>query len=120
MTTHPDAIDLHADPHPLAAVRQAGFPLDHPYLEQCWTPVVGPSSVLLLRHCAWLWRDAMPLRIPVEALAAELGLGKGTSRNSPIWRTIDRLVRFGFATLREPAELRIYTEVPPLAPRHLA
>jgi hypothetical protein len=101
-------------PHPSAPVRRLGFPLDHPYLEQVWTPIIGPSSVLLLRRCAWLWRDAMPAQVRTEELAAQLGLGKGTGRSSPIWHTVERVVRFGFAATPEPAEIQIYTEVPPV------
>ncbi len=99
MTTTPEVIDLHAVPHPVAPVRRAGFALDDPYLEQCWTPVIGPSSVALLRHCAWRWQDAAPARVKTEDLAGELGLGRGTGRSSPIWHTIERVVRFRFAAV---------------------
>ncbi len=119
MATTPEVIDLHAVPHPVAPVRQAGFPLDHPYLEHCWTPVVGPSSVLLLRRCTWLWREAAPAQIPVEDLAGQLGLGRGSGRNSPIRHTLERVVRFRFATMASPGELQVYTEVPPLPERQL-
>lgn len=117
MTTKPEVLDLHAVPHPSGPVRQAGFPLDHPYLEHCWTPVVGPSSVLLLRRCTWLWRDATPARIPTEELAGLLGLGKGTGSNSAIWHTIERIARFRFAAIPTPGEVQVYTEVPPV-PAH--
>jgi hypothetical protein len=119
MTTTPEVIDLHPVPHPVATVRRAGFPLDHPYLEHCWTPLIGPSSVLLLRRCAWLWREAAPARIPTEELAGQLGLGKGTGRNSPVWHTVERIVRFRFAAMASPGELHVYTEVPPVAARQL-
>ena len=117
MTTTPEAIDLHPVPHPIQAVRQAGFPLDHAYLEHCWAPVLGPSSVLLLRRCAWLWRESAPARVPVEELAGQLGLGRGTGRNSPVWRTVERVVRFRFADTPAPGELFVYTEVPPVSDR---
>ena len=119
MTPTPEVIDLHAVPHPAAPVRQAGFPLDHPYLEHCWTPVLGPSSVLLLRRCAWLWREATPFRIPTEELAGQLGLGRGRGRSSPVWHTMERVVRFRFAALASPGELHVYTEVPPVSARQL-
>lgn len=119
MTPTPEVFDLHAVPHPVGPVRQAGFPLDHPYLEHCWTPVIGPSSTLLLRRCAWLWREATPACVPVEELAGQLGLGKGTGKNSPIRHTIERVVRFRFAAMPSPAELHVYTEVPPVPARQL-
>ena len=77
--------------------------------------VVGPSSVLLLRHCVSLWRDATPARVPTEDLARQIGLGRGTGRHSPLQHTIDRLVHFRFASMATPGELHIYTEVPPLS-----
>ena len=119
MTPTPEVLDLHAVPHPVASVQQAGFPLDHAYLEQCWTPVIGPSSVLLLRRCAWLWRDATPARVAAEDLAAQLGLGHGTGRHSPVWRTVELVARFRFATMASPGELHVYTEVPPVPDRQL-
>lgn len=119
MTTTPEVLDLHAVPHPVAPVRRAGFPLDHPYLEHCWTGALGPTSVLLLRRCAWLWREATPAQVPLEDLAAQLGLGKGTARNSPVWHTVERLVRFRFAAMASPGELHVYTEIPPVPARQL-
>ncbi|MBW3642411.1 MAG: hypothetical protein KY447_05800 [Actinobacteria bacterium] len=112
-------MDLHAVPHPVAPVRRAGFPLDHPYLEQCWTGVIGPSSVLFLRRCASLWRESMPVQVATADLGAQLGLGKGTARNSPMWHTVERVVRFRFAAMPQPGELHVYTEVPPVPARQM-
>lgn len=119
MTTASEAIDIHAVPHPAKEVRRFGFPLDHPYLEECWAPALGPSSVLLLRHCFALWRDSMPARVESEDLARQLGLGRGTGRHSPLTHTIERLVRFRFASMASPGELDVFTEVPPLPVRTL-
>ncbi|SRR6266851_4162951 len=119
MTNNPEVLDLHPVAHPTAPVRQVGFPLDHPYLEHCWTPVLGPSSVLLLRRCPWLWREATPTRVSMDQLAGQLGLGRGTGRNSPVWHTIERVVRFRFAAMPTPGELHVYTEVPPVPARQL-
>jgi hypothetical protein len=119
MTNTPEVLDLHAVPHPDSPVRQAGFPLDHPYLEHCWTPVLGPSSVLLLRRCPWLWREATPTCVSTEELAGQLGLGRGTGGSSPVWHTVQRVVRFRFAVMPAPGELHVYTEVPPVPARQL-
>ena len=119
MTT-PRVLEVHPVRHWLAQVRQAGFPLDHPYLEQCWTPVLGPTSVLLLRRCNALWADATPARVPVAQLSGQLGLGRGTAPSSHIWRTVRRLVDNGFALDAAPGELHVYTEVPPVPARLLA
>lgn len=119
MPDRPEVIDLHAVPHPVAPVRRAGFPLDHPYLEQCWTGVIGPSSVLLLRRCTSLWRESMPVQLATAELGAHLGLGKGSGRNSPIWHTVERLLRFRFAAMPQAGELHVYTEVPPVSARQM-
>lgn len=119
MASTPEVMDLHAVAHPSAQVRRAGFALDHHYLEQCWTPIVGPSSVLLLRHCVSLWRDATPARVPTEDLARQIGLGRGTARHSPLQHTLDRVVYFRFASMATPGQLDVYTEVPPVGARQL-
>src|SRR2546421_1229986 len=119
MTPTPEVLDLHAVPHPSAPVRQVGFPLDHPYLEHCWTPVIGPSQTLLLRRCAWLWREDEPASLPLEELAGQLGLGKGTGRNSPILHTINRGVRVYFSAMPSPGGGHRFTAVPPGSPPQL-
>ena len=120
MTIHLDFIDLYPTAHPEATVQRLGFPLDHPYIEHCWTPIVGPSSVALLRHCVWRWQDAVPARVQASDLAAEIGLGRGTTGNGPLWHTMTRLERFRLVSLGETgSEMRVYTQVPPLGPRQL-
>ena len=42
--------------HPNRQVRQVGFDLSDTYVEQCWSAVVGPSAVVLLRRMPELWR----------------------------------------------------------------
>lgn len=113
------SLRLHAVPHPSAPVRRAGFALDHPYLEQCWAPIVGPTSVLLLRRMPMLWREGLSVEVDPAELAASLGLGTGTGRNSPLVRTLDRLERFGFAQQRILGDLEVFTEVAPVADRQL-
>lgn len=114
MTTRPEVLRIHPVPHP----RRASFALDHPYLEQCWGPVLGPSSVALLRHCMWHWQDATPAVVDAAELAAEIGLGRGTGGSSPLWHTIDRLARFAMVEVTG-AEVAVYTEVTPVGARRL-
>lgn len=112
-------LEIHPAPHPSLEVHRAGFALDHPYLEQCWSPILGPSSVLLLRRTAELWRDAIPATVRTSDLAAQLGLGKGRGRHSPITKTLERVVRFRFAEWAAPGVLDVYSEVRPLRSRDL-
>ena len=113
MTLRPELIELHATPHPVPALRRSGFALDHPYLEQCWGPLIGPSSVALLRHCAARLAEAGgPVRVSTADLAAQLGRKPARGAHSPLWHTVDRLVRFSFARSSEDhARLAVYTSV---------
>lgn len=95
MSDH-QALTIHAVPHRNPQVRQVGVGLDHPYVEQCWTPILGPSSVLLLRRMPILWQQADPIEIATTDLSRSIGLGGDTSANSPIQHTLDRLERYGF------------------------
>ncbi len=116
----PNSLVLHAAPHPDVRVRQVGFTLDGPYLEHCWAPVLGPTSVLLLRRAAWMWRSGPTEAIPSEDLARGIGLGAGTGRSSALGRTVERLTHFGFLRRPEPGELEVFTEVPLLSARQLS
>lgn len=110
---------FHATPHPDARVHRAGFDLDSAYLERCWLPIVGPSSVLMLRRMPQLWERGSSVAVPVDELANALGLGGATGRHSPVMRTVDRLVRFRFAAWSSPSELDVYTEAAPLPHRYV-
>lgn len=109
-----DTVRFHAASHPAPSISRAGFPLDHAYVEQCWAPVIGPTSVLLLRRIPLLWQDDLAPVIAADELAASIGLGRSTGRNGSLWRTLERVVRFRFATVSGPGELDVFTEVPPL------
>ena len=111
---------VHPVPHPNRAVHQAGFGLDHPYIERCWAPVVGPSSVLLLRRFPELWRDAVPASVDFDEFSRTLGLGRSTGRHSKLARTIDRLVTFGFARRAEDGSLEVFTTVRPVPENQVA
>ncbi len=115
-----DALELAAAPHPDPRVRRAGFDLTHPYVEQCWGAVVGPSALAVMRRLPVLWPEREPARLGFYELAQSLGLGGGTGPNSRLRRTLDRTVRFGLAEWAQPGRtLEVYTEVPPLQAHRL-
>lgn len=92
-----------------------GFPLLHPYLEQVWLPILGPSTILALRSIGRrLGTDLRPFRLELADLAAELGLGSGTGRNSIVCRTVGRAERFGHARILDPAHLEVVALVRPV------
>jgi hypothetical protein len=94
-------------PHPNPMVRGSGITPTDPYLEWCWLPVVGPSTVALVRHVAELTAATREARIPLADLSRLLGLGRvvdPSARNNKLVRTIVRAEQFGlgFTSLGVP------------------
>jgi hypothetical protein len=86
-------------PHPNRMVRGSGITPTDPYLEWCWLPVVGPSTVALVRHVAEPTSTGGEARIPLADLGRLLGLGAVDvpSRNNKLVRTLARAEQFGLA-----------------------
>jgi hypothetical protein len=95
-------------PHPNRMVRGSGVTPTDPYLEWCWLPVVGPSTVALVRHVADLTAESGEARLPLNDLSRLLGLGAADvpSRNNKLVRTLTRAEQFGlaFTSLGVPGE----------------
>jgi len=107
--------------HPDPVVARAGFGLDHPYLEHCWAPSLGPSAVLILRRLPDLWRAEAPAVVEVDEFARSVGLGASRGAGSRFNRALDRIVRGRLAEWTVPGQtLAVYAEVPPLGDRALA
>lgn len=77
------------------------------------TPVLGPTSTLVLHRLARALNSGGPLCWTLADLAATFGVS-----TSQIDRTIDRLERFGYAR-RDGFTLAVRTTVPPLTRRHV-
>jgi hypothetical protein len=86
-------------PHTNPMVRACGIEPTDPYLEWCWLPVVGPSTVALIRHVADLTSTTGEARIPLADLGRLLGLGAidVPSGNNKLVRTLVRAEQFGLA-----------------------
>ena len=71
-------------------VRGSGITPTDPYLERCWLPMVGPSTVALVRHVADLTAESGEARLPLNDLSRPLGLGAADvpSRNNKLVRTL--------------------------------
>lgn len=101
-------------------LERVGFPLDHPYVERVYCSVLGPSSVLLLRRAAELFAEhPTGTKVDLVDLSRSLGLGvrsdaDDVGRNSPLRRTMDRLVHFRMAAWRGDDRLAISPKVPAL------
>jgi hypothetical protein len=106
--------------HPDARIQRVGFDLTDPYVEQCWSAVVGPSSTLLMRRLPALWVDRVPAELEASELSRSLGLGVGAGDRSRLMSTLQRVVQFGLARpSTDGAGFDVYHQVAPLTPRQL-
>lgn len=100
-------------------IEQLGYELRSPYVERFWLSVLGPSATLLLRRLG-LGLELEPdgYSIDVAALSVELGLGTKGGKNSPLWRSVERICRFN-AAIRNQDLLTVRVALPPLALRYV-
>ncbi|MDP9403441.1 MAG: hypothetical protein M3P85_08915 [Actinomycetota bacterium] len=101
-------------------LERVGFPLEHPYVEQVYCSVLGPSSVLLLRRAGQLFAEHPEgARVDLVDLSRSLGLGvrpdaDDIGQHAPLRRTMERLVRFRMAAWRGDDRLAIHPKLPAL------
>lgn len=86
-----------------------------PYVERFWLPVLGPSTVWLLRRVADRL-DAEPdgFRLDLGDTARCLGVGMRGGRNAPILKTVERCCRFGAARMFGHDHLSVRRRLAPL------
>jgi len=106
--------------HPDSRVQRVGFDLRDPYVEKCWSAVVGPSSTLLLRRMPDLWAVSTPGEIEASELSRSLGLGVGVGERSRLMSTMNRLVHYRLARpVPDGAGLEVFQQVSPLTAHQL-
>jgi len=71
-------------------------PIDHPYRQRWWLPIIGPTATCLLNHLGQHADEDTWRLHPARTLAATIGLGRGAGKHSPLIRSLNRLTRFGF------------------------
>jgi hypothetical protein len=114
-----ETIDIRPWPDPL--VDTLGHDPRAPYPERFWLPTLGPTALLLLRHIAY-WFDRAPggFSLDLAETSRCLGLGERVGRNSPIARSLERIVQFDLATHEAVgATLAVRRHVPPINRRHV-
>lgn len=84
------------------------------YAEMFWLPIIGPSSLWLFRRLNMYLAANEASEIPLDVLAAEIGV-QGVGKNSPVNRSLDRLVRFGLAR----GSIHVRQKLGPLGASHL-
>ena len=92
-----------------------------PYPEIYWLPTLGPTALALLRLLAYRF-DRAPdgFLLPLAETSRCLGLGERAGANSPIARSLGRLVQFDLATpAGADGGLAVRRSVPPINRRHV-
>lgn len=133
-TARPDTATPDAGPRPSLAFPELSLrvrPVDDPvlaqlghdprsaYAERFWLSILGPSALLFLRRlAAELDHQPNGFDLDLVACAQDLGLGSRGGKHSPMWRTLDRICRFGLATRNGP-NVAIRRHLPPLTVRQL-
>jgi hypothetical protein len=112
---------IHIRPWPDPLIDTLGHDPRAPYPERFWLPTLGPTALLLVRHIAYGFDRApagFSLNLPETSRC--LGLGERVGRNSPIGRSLERIVQFDLATHEEGREtLAVRRHVPPINRRHV-
>lgn len=96
-----------------------GYPITHPYVEDLYVPIVGPSTYLLLRLLDRI-ADEHPdsFTLSLDEIAHRLGLGN-KGRSSRTTRTIDRLCSFRLAVRISADTIVVPRRLPSLTNRQL-
>ncbi len=98
----------------------AGYPVQSRYAELFWLPLLGPSSLLLLRRTDQLLSvGAKPVTMDLAELAHSLGLGPTGQHGSLLSRTIKRCCDFHVARLQGDSTLEIKRKLAPLTDRQI-
>lgn len=91
-----------------------------PYPERFWLPTLGPTALLLLRHIARRFdRSPAGFSLDLAETSRCLGLGERQGRNSPLARSLGRIVQFDLAAQHEDGTLAVRRYVPPINRRHV-
>ena len=92
-----------------------GFDPRSDYVERCWLPVLGPSTVLFLRRVAdALDRHPDGFTLDLLETAHALGVGMRGGKNAPMLRTIERSCRFGAVRHQGPGAIAVRRRLAPL------
>ena len=95
------------------------FPVQHPYVEMLWLPVIGPSTTWLLRRLSvWALACSGGLTVVLPELSESLGLGWSSGANSSVQRSMRRLIMFGLARWNDGV-FEVVVQVPGVSDRQL-
>lgn len=110
----------------LVARPDAAFPIDHPYVADFYTPLLGPTSVVFLRWAAHHLSVGEPVEVDLTEVAARLGLQRSLTRHAPLMRTLGRLCVFNVTAwnpepdLETGGRLLVVAHLPAISKRQVA
>lgn len=105
------AVEIWSDP----VIDQLGHDPRSAYVEKFWLPILGPSSVWLLRLLAdGLDRHPEGFELDLVEAAQSLGVGMRGGRNAPLLRTFERCCRFGAARMHGSSSIFVRRHLAPL------
>jgi hypothetical protein len=91
-----------------------------PYIERFWLGILGPSATWLLRIVlAEIEQRDAPISFTSAILASRVGLADNTSWNSPLSRSIRRLIDFKIAKQSGAGHVSVSKYIPPLSLRQI-
>jgi hypothetical protein len=91
-----------------------------PYPERFWLPTLGPTAFLLLRHMAHRFDvSSEGFTLDLGETSRCLGLGERLGRNSPLARSLARLIQFDLAVQHDDDTLAVRRVIPPINRRHV-
>lgn len=127
MTPDPELLSTINDAEVMTLIRwrdrridDCGHDARSTYVEQFWLGTLGPSTTLLLRHCATLLDGTDSTAANLRDTASTLGLGHEGGSRSALSRTISRACRFRTARFVGSATLAVRVRLPQLSRRQLA
>ena len=96
-----------------------GYPITHPYIENLYLPIIGPSTYVLLRLLDRLADEhSDTFTIGLDDLAHRIGLGSNGTANRTT-HTIDRLCAYRLAAYTQPDTIIFPRHLPALSNRQL-
>lgn len=105
------SVETWSDP----VIDQLGHDPRSAYVERFWLPVLGPSSVWLLRYIAdRLDHHPEGFELDLIETAHSLGVGMRGGRNAPLLRTFERCCRFGAARMHGQSSIAVRRRLAPL------
>jgi len=101
-------------------------PLTSEYVETFWLPILGPTTVAMLRIFGRMYQPIAGITatpstlVPLRPLAKSLGVGDRLGRNGALMRSLGRLGDFGIMHQTAETQFTLAPYLPNLRPAQVA